>query len=89
MKEGIMKRVVFVVLLAVLAGLGAGCKDKEAQAALAEMKAQAELEARNIELVKTMIAELDKGNSAIAEPASFPTVAAVSGLTRRSLASRD
>jgi len=25
-------------------GLGAGCKDKEAQAALAEMKAQAELE---------------------------------------------
>ena len=60
-----MKRFVCVVLLVVLVGLGAGCKDKEAQAALAEMKAQAELEARNIELVKTMIAELDKGNAEI------------------------
>ena len=57
-----MKRVVCVVLLAVLVGLGAGCKDKEAQAALAEMKAQAELEARNIGLIKTLLVELDKGN---------------------------
>lgn len=57
-----MKRIVCVVLLAVIVGLGAGCKDKEAQTALAEMKAQAELEARNIELIKTLIAELDKGN---------------------------
>jgi len=57
-----MKRFICVVLLAFLVGLGAGCKDKEAQAAVAEMKAQAELEARNIELIKTMIAELDKGN---------------------------
>jgi hypothetical protein len=51
-----MKRIVCVVLLAVLVGLGAGCKDKEAQA---------ELEARNIEVIKTMIAELDKGNAEI------------------------
>jgi steroid delta-isomerase-like uncharacterized protein len=60
-----MKKLICVVLLTFLVGLGAGCKDKEAQAALAEMKAQAELEARNIELVKTMIAELDKGNAEI------------------------
>ena len=60
-----MKRFVCIVLLVFLVGLGAGCKDKEAQAALAEMKAQAELEARNIELIKTMIAELDKGNAEI------------------------
>jgi hypothetical protein len=64
-KEGKMKRIVCVVLLAVIVGLGAGCKDKEAQTALAEMKAQAELEARNIELIKTLIAELDKGNAEI------------------------
>jgi predicted ester cyclase len=60
-----MKRIVCVVLLAALVGLGAGCKDKEAQAALAEMKAQAELEARNIEVIKTMLAEVDKGNAEI------------------------
>ncbi len=57
-----MKKVICVVLVAVMVGIGAGCKDKEAQAALAEMKAQAELEARNIELIKTLLAELDKGN---------------------------
>jgi steroid delta-isomerase-like uncharacterized protein len=57
-----MKRVVGVVLLALLVGLGVGCKDKEAQAALAEMKAQAELEARNVELIKALLVELDKGN---------------------------
>jgi predicted ester cyclase len=45
-----------------LVGLGVACQDKEAQAALAESKAQAELEARNVALVKTMLAEMDKGN---------------------------
>ena len=57
-----MKRVVAVVVLAMLVGLGVGCTDKAGQAALAEMKAQAELEARNIEVIKTLMAELDKGN---------------------------
>ncbi|MCJ7486109.1 MAG: ester cyclase [Candidatus Aminicenantes bacterium] len=57
-----MKKVVGVILLAILVGLGAGCKDKEAQAPLAEINAQAELEARNIELIRTLTAELDKGN---------------------------
>jgi predicted ester cyclase len=57
-----MKRVIRAVLLVVLVGLGAGCKDKEVQATLAEMKAQAELEARNIEIIKTIVAEIDRGN---------------------------
>jgi steroid delta-isomerase-like uncharacterized protein len=57
-----MKRVVSVVLVGMLVGLGVGCTDKEAQTALAEMRAQVELEARNIEVIKTLFAELDKGN---------------------------
>jgi predicted ester cyclase len=63
-----MKRTLGVVLLAVIVGIAAGCKDREspaAQAALAEIaqvKAQAELEARNVELIKTVIAGLEKGD---------------------------
>ena len=57
-----MKRVVSVVVLAMLVGLGVGCTDKAGQAALAETKAQAELESRNVEVIKTLMAELDKGN---------------------------
>jgi len=62
-----MKRTLGVILLAVLLGLGAGCKDADdpAEAALAEIaqvKAQAEVEARNVELIKTVIARLEKGD---------------------------
>ena len=63
-----MKRTLWVVLVAVLAGIGMGCKNGDspaAQAALAEIaqvKAQAELEARNVELVRTIIAQLEKGD---------------------------
>jgi steroid delta-isomerase-like uncharacterized protein len=57
-----MKKCICAVLLAVLVGLGTGCEDKEAQATLAEIKAQSDLEARNIELIKTLLTELDKGN---------------------------
>jgi steroid delta-isomerase-like uncharacterized protein len=60
-----MKRAGAVALLAVSIGLAAGCTFRESQAALAAMKAQAELEARNIEVVRTLIAELDKGNAEI------------------------
>jgi predicted ester cyclase len=67
-KEEDMKRTLGVVLLAVAVGIGAGCKDKAkdraAEAALAEIaqvKARAETEARNVELVKTVIAQLEKG----------------------------
>jgi steroid delta-isomerase-like uncharacterized protein len=57
-----MKRIVGVLLVASLIGLGVGCTDKEAQTALGEVRAQAELEARNIEVVKTLMAEMNKGN---------------------------
>ncbi len=69
-KEEDMKRTVGVVLLARRSsGFGAGCKDKAgraAEAALAEI-AQAEgpggVEARNVELVKTVIASSRKARS--------------------------
>lgn len=57
-----MKKIVCAVSLVLLVCSVFACKDKETQAALSEMKAQAELEARNIELIKTLAAELDKGN---------------------------
>ena len=67
-----MIRTLGVVLLALILGFGAGCgdqaKDQAAEAALAEVqaaKAQAELEARNVQLIKTVIAEIDKGNPEI------------------------
>jgi predicted ester cyclase len=69
-KEEDMKRTVGVVLLAVAVGIGAGCRDKAkdraAEAALAEItqvKAQAETEARNVELVRTVITSLEKGEA--------------------------
>ncbi len=57
-----MKKLVCAVSLVLLLCVTFACKDKEARAALAEMKAQAELEARNIEIIKTLIAELGKKN---------------------------
>lgn len=59
-----MRRTLSIVLLAAAVGIGAGCKDKAGEAALAEIaqvKARAELEARNVELAKTVIAQLEKG----------------------------
>ena len=58
-----MKTIASVIALAMLVGLDVGCADNAGQAALVEMKAQAELEARNIEVIKTVSAELDKGNA--------------------------
>jgi predicted ester cyclase len=63
-EEEDMKRTLGIVLLAVAVGIGAGCKDKAAEAALAEIaqvKARAEEEARNVELVRTAIVQLEKG----------------------------
>jgi steroid delta-isomerase-like uncharacterized protein len=57
-----MNRFTCIVLFAVLTGISTGCADKESQAKLAELKAQTELEARNIELIKTLAKEGDKGN---------------------------
>jgi predicted ester cyclase len=62
-KEENMKRPVGVFLLAVVVGIGPGCKDADdpAETALAEVQARAELEARNVELVRTIVAQLEKG----------------------------
>jgi predicted ester cyclase len=67
-EEEDMKRTFGVVLLALAIAIGAGCKDqaaeagKAARAEIGQMKAQAELEARNVELVKTVVAQLEKGD---------------------------
>jgi predicted ester cyclase len=64
-KEEDMKRTLGVICLAVISAIGTGCKDKAAEAALEEIapaKAQAELEARNVELVRTVVAQLEKGD---------------------------
>ncbi|HSA96468.1 MAG TPA: ester cyclase [Acidobacteriota bacterium] len=64
-----MKRTFGVVLLASAIALGTTCRDKgkdkapeDAFAAMAQVNSQSELEARNVELVKTVIAELEKGD---------------------------
>ncbi|NTU51301.1 MAG: ester cyclase [Candidatus Aminicenantes bacterium] len=64
-----MFRTLGVVLLTVIVGIAAGCgdqaKDQAAEAALAEVqaaKARSELEARNVELVRTIVAQLEKGD---------------------------
>jgi len=64
-KEEDMKRTLGIALAALVIAMGAGCKDKAAEdalAATARMKSQADLEARNVELVKTAIAQLEKGD---------------------------
>jgi len=60
-----MKRAGAIVLLAGLVGPATGCEDRESHAALAAVKAQAELEARNVQLIRTILAEIDKGNPEI------------------------
>ena len=60
-----MKRTLSIILLAAAVGIGAGCKDHAGEAALAEIaqvKARTDLEARNVELAKTVIAQLEKGD---------------------------
>ena len=58
-----MKRVVAVVVLAMLVGLGVGCTDKAAQTALAELEAQTATQALNLEVIKRLTEELDRGNA--------------------------
>ncbi len=69
-----MKRAFSCLVVVVLVGLGMGCGNKEDQAALAEMKAQAALEARNIEVIRTLFAELGKGNASVFEKLYSPDV---------------
>lgn len=69
-----MKRALSCLVVVVLVGLGIGCGNKEDQIALAAMKAQAALEARNIEVIKTLFAELGRGNASVFQTLYSPEV---------------
>jgi steroid delta-isomerase-like uncharacterized protein len=62
MKEVRMNKYLCAVPLVLLLCLTFACQDKAAMAELEKSRAQANLEAQNIELIKTLAAELDKGN---------------------------
>ena len=57
-----MKKLIMILPLALILCFMVGCQDKEAMAELEAMKAQAEVEAKNIELIKRFVEEIDKEN---------------------------
>ena len=57
-----MKRYICIVPLVLLFCFTIACQDKAAMAELEKYRAQAAVEARNIEVIKTVITEVDKGN---------------------------
>ena len=57
-----MKKLCMILPLAMILCFVVGCQDKEAIAELEEMKAQAEIEARNEAFYRGSIEELNKGN---------------------------
>ncbi len=57
-----MKKLCMIIPLALILCFTFGCQDKEATAELEEMKAQAEIEEQNKELVRHWVEEEDKGN---------------------------
>ena len=60
-----MKKSHMVIPLVILLYFTFGCQDKEAMAELEAMKAQAEVEQQNRELIRNYFKELDKGNAEI------------------------
>ncbi|MGD8540283.1 MAG: ester cyclase [Candidatus Aminicenantes bacterium] len=57
-----MKQLMMVLPLALILCFMVGCQDNAAMAELEAMKAQAEVEAKNIELIKRFFEEIDKEN---------------------------
>ena len=57
-----MKKILLILPLALILCFMVVCQNKEAMAELEEFRAQAEVEAKNIELIKSFIEELDKEN---------------------------
>jgi len=57
-----MKKLCMILLLALILCFMVGCQDKEAMAELEAMKAQAEIEAQNKELVHEFFAAIDTGD---------------------------
>lgn len=60
-----MKSPILVISLVILFCLAVGCQDKAAKAELQQFKAQAGLEAQNIEVIKKLFMELGKRNAGI------------------------
>ena len=57
-----MKKLCMILPLALILCFMVSCQDKEAMAELEEMKAQAEIEEQNKDVVRKFLEELDRGN---------------------------
>jgi predicted ester cyclase len=60
-----MKKLSMVIPLALILCFVVGCQDREAMAELEAMKAKAEVEEQNVEIIKRWLEEMDKGNLAV------------------------
>ena len=67
-----MKKLLMILPLAMILCFMVGCQDKEAMAELEAMKAQAEVEEQNKDLVRRWVEEEDKGNFDIYEELLAP-----------------
>ena len=70
-----MKNLCMILPMALILCFMVGCQDKEAMAELEEFRAQAEVEAKNIELIKRLGEELNKGNVEIFKELCAPEYA--------------
>ena len=59
-----MKKLLMVIPLALILCFMVGCQDKEAMAELEAMKAQAEVEEQNVEIVREFFESIDNGTQA-------------------------
>jgi predicted ester cyclase len=67
-----MKKLLYVVPLVILFCFTIACKDKAAMTELEKLRAQAAVEAQNIDLVKRLFAEFGKGNPGIIQDLYAP-----------------
>ena len=70
-----MKKLFMILPLALILCFMVGCQDKEAMAELEKMKARAEVEEQNKELIRNYFKELDKGNAEIFREVYAPNAA--------------
>ena len=70
-----MKKLLMILSLALIFCFMVGCQDKEAMAEIEAMKAQTEVEEKNIELIRDYFEELNKGNAEILREVYAPDAA--------------
>jgi len=70
-----MKKLCMILPMALILCFMVGCQDREAMAELEAMKAQAEVEEQNKELMRNYFKELDKGNAEIFREVYAPDAA--------------